>query len=61
MQWLVMARLSRYNARLLAGMCGVTMRQLERYFEGDLGRSPQEWLQEQQCLLFRRAGAGERR
>ncbi len=52
-QWLVLARHSEYNARALADLCGVTMRQLERYFDGDLGRSPQDWLNEQRLVAAR--------
>lgn len=52
-QWLILARSSHYNARMLAEMCGVTLRQLERYFEGDLGRSPQDWLNEQRMVAAR--------
>ncbi len=53
LQWLVLAKHSEYNARALAEMCGGTMRQLERYFEGGLGRSPQDWLNEQRLVAAR--------
>jgi AraC-like DNA-binding protein len=52
-QWLLLARRSHYNAHALADICGVTMRQLERYFEGDLGRTPQDWLNEQRMVAAR--------
>ncbi len=43
-----------YNARDLARMCGISPRQLRRYFQTDFGRTPQDWLNEQPM----RAAAG---
>ncbi|SRR6266511_1503507 len=50
--WLNLARQGRYNARQVAALCGVSLRQLERYFNDSFGRVPQEWLNE---VRFREA------
>src|SRR5438034_11708686 len=42
--WSELARQARFNARRLAAVCGVSLRQLERYYNDSLGQTPQEWL-----------------
>jgi AraC-like DNA-binding protein len=44
---------SLYNARNLARLLGISLRHLERYFEADLGRPPQHWLNEQRMAAAR--------
>jgi len=56
-RWEQLAESSGYNAKALARLCSLSVRQLERDFRRDLGRSPQDWLNElrikisQQLLL----------
>ena len=46
-EWGVLAVAAHYNAGELAKLCGLSVRQLERHFHGNLGRTPQDWLNEQ--------------
>jgi AraC-like DNA-binding protein len=50
MEW---ARAAHYDARELARLCRVSLRQLQREFSRSLGRSPQEWLNEQRLRAAR--------
>lgn len=51
--WLRLARQAGFRPGRLAELYGVTVRQLERYFQEDFGRSPHEWLQEQRMVAAR--------
>ena len=48
--WIEMAEFSGFKARKMAEIYGVSLRTLERYFEEDLARKPQEWLNEQRMI-----------
>ncbi|MFN7139856.1 MAG: helix-turn-helix transcriptional regulator [Limisphaerales bacterium] len=48
--WIMLARHARYNVQNLANSPDVSMRQIERYCREELGRSPQEWLNEQRII-----------
>jgi len=41
-----LAKQARFNARRLAAVCGVSLRQLQRYYNDSVGLTPQEWLNE---------------
>lgn len=45
--WERLAETARYDAKELAKLCHLSVRQLERDFRRDLGRTPQDWLNEQ--------------
>ena len=42
--WEELAERADYNAKNLAGACGVSLRQLERFFPQAMGLPPQRWL-----------------
>ena len=42
-----LAVMSRYDAKILAGICDLSVRQLQREFKRRFQRSPQQWLDEQ--------------
>jgi AraC-like DNA-binding protein len=42
--WEELAEEAGYNAKKLAERCGVSRRQLERYFPRVTGKTPQQWL-----------------
>ena len=44
--WKRLAAAAHYDAKSLAGLCGFSVRQLERDFHQHLGRTPQDWLDE---------------
>jgi AraC-like DNA-binding protein len=46
-EWRKRARASGYCARRLAGVLGISHRQLTRYTRSVFGRSPQDWLDEE--------------
>ena len=46
-QWEQLAGAARYDAKELAKLCNLSVRQLERDFRRGLERSPQDWLNEQ--------------
>lgn len=56
-RWEQLAETARYDAKELARLCHLSVRQLERDFHHHLGRPPQDWLNErrvkaaQQLLL----------
>jgi AraC-like DNA-binding protein len=56
--WEDLAKAARYDAKELAKLCHLSVRQLERDFRRNLGHTPQDWLNEQrikaaqQLLLF---------
>ncbi len=43
-KWKMMAEGADYRPARLANLCGVSLRQLERQFQADLGESPRKWL-----------------
>jgi AraC-like DNA-binding protein len=45
--WLARARAAQWCAATLANDCGVSPRQLQRYFQRTYARTPQDWLNEQ--------------
>jgi transcriptional regulator GlxA family with amidase domain len=45
--WEDLAVAARYDARELAKLCDLSVRQLEREFQRQLARTPQDWLNEQ--------------
>lgn len=53
-RWEEMARSSGYNARKLASLYSISLRQLEREFQKTRGRSPQKWLDEQRIASARK-------
>ena len=55
--WASLARHARYRSGDLALLCQVSPRQLERYFRGKFGRSPQKWLD---ALRLHEAASGVR-
>ena len=46
-RWEQLAGTARYDAKELAKLCNLSIRQLERDFRHLLDRSPQDWLNEQ--------------
>ena len=52
-RWVRLSSLSSYDAHKLAKISGVTVRQLERYFNHDFNRSSQDWLNEQRMIAAR--------
>ena len=57
--WQSQAGPAEYNARKLADLSQISLRQLERYFRADFGRPPQEWLSqkriERACEMLQEA------
>ena len=51
--WARLARECLYDERMVASRCTVSVRQLQRYFVEDLGRSPKSWLNEQRMIAAR--------
>jgi len=45
-KWEDLAETSRYDANQLAALCGISTRQLQRYFRCNFSCSPQSWLNE---------------
>lgn len=52
-RWAKLARECLYDERRVAKRCTVSVRQLQRYFLDDLGRSPKAWLNEQRMIAAR--------
>src|SRR5581483_9701131 len=52
--WKELAERARYDAKNLAALCRISSRQLQREFRRQLGRSPQDWLDEQRISAARR-------
>jgi transcriptional regulator GlxA family with amidase domain len=42
--WSALGKKADYDARILAPLCGVSARHLQRYFKEKFQESPQEWL-----------------
>lgn len=53
-RWARLARECLYDEQLVARRCTVSVRQLQRYFLEDLGRSPKSWLNEQRMIAARK-------
>ena len=53
-RWEALAGAARYDAKELAKLCGLSVRQLERNFRRRFARSPQDWLNEQRIAAARR-------
>ena len=49
--WEALARKAHYNSNELAGLCGVSTRQLQRHFRRHFRCSPQAWLNQRRLLL----------
>ena len=52
-RWSTLARNANYRTSKLASLCHVSVRQLERTFLVEMGRRPQDWLNEQRVLAAR--------
>ena len=48
-----LAEVSHYDARELARLCNLSLRQLQRHFRRSLHRSPQEWLNDRRIAEAR--------
>lgn len=48
--WTQLAARARYNSRNLATLREITPRQLQRIFQNQIGRTPQDWLNEQRIF-----------
>lgn len=53
-RWVKLARDCNFNEQLIAERCMVSVRQLQRYFIDDLGRTPKSWLIEQRMIFARK-------
>lgn len=51
--WETQARDADYHAETLAALCSISLRQLERFFQGRFGTTPQNWLLELRCRRAR--------
>ena len=51
--WYDMIRESHYNVNTMAEACGISLRQLERYFAKEFNLSPHEWLTQQRMIAAR--------
>ena len=49
-KWEGLAETSHYDANQLARLCGISTRQLQRYFRRNFNCSPQSWLNERRLL-----------
>jgi AraC family transcriptional regulator len=52
--WEELAETARFDARELARLCRVSTRQLERDLRRQLGRTPQDWLNERRIIAAER-------
>src|SRR4051812_2393049 len=52
-RWTVLARSAHYRTAKLAQLCHISVRQLERDFDEEMGRTPQDWLNEQRAVAAR--------
>jgi AraC-like DNA-binding protein len=51
--WKSLGPVASYNAKKLASLCGVSMRQLERDFQSHTRSSPKEWLTQQRLEVVK--------
>ena len=49
--WDILAPVSNYNAKTLASICNMSVRQLQRQFRSEQRCPPQEWLDERRILV----------
>ncbi len=49
-RWEELASRAHFNAKDLAALCTISVRQLERMFRSELRRSPQDWLNERRII-----------
>src|SRR5579859_1742948 len=49
--WEHLAKQARFQPAELAGICTISLRQLERFFDEQFHRTPSQWLRELQCHL----------
>ncbi len=52
-EWESMAHRADFQPETLAALCPVSLRQLERFFQRQFGKSPSRWLRDLQCRLAR--------
>jgi AraC-like DNA-binding protein len=52
-EWEKLAGVAHFNARRLAALCGVSLRQLQRQFRQHVGKAPQDWLNERRIVIAR--------
>jgi AraC family transcriptional regulator len=45
---------AQFDVKVLAKLCQLSVRQLERNFRSQLGRTPQDWLNEQRLMAAKR-------
>jgi AraC-like DNA-binding protein len=48
--WVLLAREARFEVATLTRLCHASERQVERYFQRNFGRTPQNWLAEQRMV-----------
>ncbi len=53
-RWEELAEAAQFDAGRLANLCELSRRQLERKFQRDLGRTPEDWLNERRIVVSRR-------
>jgi AraC-like DNA-binding protein len=51
--WGSLARAAGFRPAAMAALCGVSVRQLERFFVGRFGKPPRRWMRELRCELAR--------
>ena len=51
--WRALARRAEFRPAAMAAFCGVSLRQLERYFAFRYGVSPGRWVRDLRCTLAR--------
>lgn len=53
-RWTKLARECHFNEQLMAQRCMVSVRQLQRYFAEEMGRTPKAWINEQRMIAARK-------
>lgn len=48
--WVRLAPKAKYDPKRLAKRVGISLRQLQRYFQEDFGRTPSDWLREKRAV-----------
>src|ERR1035437_2628863 len=48
-----LARDADFEPNVMAALCPISLRQLERYFKSEFGKTPGQWTRELQCQLAR--------
>jgi transcriptional regulator GlxA family with amidase domain len=49
--WEVLAKEAKFDPSIMAALCPVSLRQLERFFEKQFNRTPTEWARELRCRI----------